>query len=70
LGRLLSESRRQGKQLEQRPEDGDIDLLRSLDVLELLQFVERPFSKQRDLAGVDLVAGDRQDDVTRIASRS
>jgi len=63
---LLGEAGRQTQHLEQRAEDGNVDLFWRLDVLELLEFVEWPLGEQRDLTGVDLIAGDRQDDVAGI----
>lgn len=66
LGRHLGESRRQAQQIEQRAQDGDIDFLGRFDVLELDQVVQGTFGQQRQLAGVDLVAGDGKHDVARV----
>ena len=52
--------------LEQRAKDRDVDFLRRFDVLELFQLVQRPFGEQGELAGVDFVASDGKDDVTRV----
>ncbi len=35
-------------------------------MLQVLEFVQRPFGEQGELAGVDLVADDRHADVTRM----
>jgi len=39
--------------------DGNVDLFRCFNMFELLKFFKTTFSQQRDLSGIDFVAGDR-----------
>jgi hypothetical protein len=66
----LRQAGRQAEQFEQRPQNGDVDLLRRFDVLELLEFFEAALGQQvilpesilspvmakHDVAGVDEAA--------------
>jgi len=66
LAGLLGQAGRQVEQLEQGTQHREVDLLGRLDVFELLEFLQRTLCKLHQLAGVDLVTGDRQYDVAGV----
>jgi hypothetical protein len=66
LAGLLRQAGRQIKQLEQGAQHRKVDLFRCLDVLELFELFDRAFRELHQLAGVDLVAGDRHHQVAGI----